>query len=150
MSCILLTTTPSNERSSRRLIGVTGALYILAGNLLSKSAFFGNRCTPSRRINHWTLIVSDRKLIINFCDQCIPLWRSHWTLPTSVMSVELVQDWPRAKMAAIAGPGGRDWWLGSAVVRASDLWSEDREFDSRPVHWRVTISQLSFPSLRVR
>jgi len=28
-------------------------------------------------------------------------------------------------------------WLGSVVVRASDLWSRDRQFDSRPVHCRV-------------
>ena len=28
-------------------------------------------------------------------------------------------------------------WLGSVVVRASDLCSSDREFDSRPVHCRV-------------
>ena len=28
--------------------------------------------------------------------------------------------------------------LGVVVVMASDLWSRDREFSSRPVHCRVT------------
>jgi len=28
-------------------------------------------------------------------------------------------------------------WLGSVVARAADLWSADREFDSRPVHCQV-------------
>ena len=34
--------------------------------------------------------------------------------------------------------------LGGVVVRASDLWSRDREFDSRPVHCRVAYVNSAF------
>ena len=36
-------------------------------------------------------------------------------------------------------------WLGGVVVRASDLGSRDRKFDSRPVHCRIAQVSSAFP-----
>ena len=36
------------------------------------------------------------------------------------------------------------WWLGSVMASASDLWSEGRGFDSRPVHCQATTLGMLF------
>jgi len=52
----------------------------------------------------------------------------HWSYPPAVHSI----------------PSSR--WLGSVVVRALDLWSRGRRFDSRPAHCRVaTLGKLFTP-----
>ena len=48
-----------------------------------------------------------------------PYWNSRWR--------------PGGALHSLAAFG----WLSSVVVRASDLWSRGREFNSRPVHCRV-------------